>query len=129
VGREKPGKSFQRGNRCWRGEPREEIVPEALASLSNYPAPVSPKGNARLTGELRGWGWVAAVCSELAVLEDAGVRERCVRRGGGRSDEWSTKMALQTGPRPAVGASALALVSRCSRDHGVALCKHCGTLL
>jgi hypothetical protein len=31
------------------GEPREEIVQEALAGLSNYPEPVSPKGNARLT--------------------------------------------------------------------------------
>jgi len=38
------------------GEPREEIVQEALACLSNYPATVSPKGNVRLTAERAGLG-------------------------------------------------------------------------
>jgi hypothetical protein len=41
------------------GEPREEIVQEALAGLSNYPATVSPNGTA---AERTG------VCSELALL-------------------------------------------------------------
>jgi hypothetical protein len=38
----------------------------------------------------------------------------------------ATKLALQTSPRPAVGASALALVARRFRDHGEAPCEHCG---
>lgn len=42
-------REIQRGNRHGGGEPREEIVQEALAGLSNYPATVSPDGNARQT--------------------------------------------------------------------------------
>jgi hypothetical protein len=49
------------------GEPREEIVLEALAGLSNYPATVSPNGNPRLTAERAGRG-VCSDAGELALL-------------------------------------------------------------